>query len=183
MLIILVCVVIAGVAFLVISLRSKAAASECLETIALIDGAKQTWALESDSGPEAKPTWDDIYAYTGGFAGDGRTYPFRCPSGGIYVIGESAHPATCSVHGFLVCVFEQLSEHEAKGVPGAVVETLCSDGHKVKTRTDAGGRALVKAPPNQTAMVIISKPGYITVSNPIASLYSNISVALERVRK
>ena len=55
-------VVIAGAAFWMISLRSRAAASECWENIALINGGKQTWALESDSGPEAKPTWEDIYS-------------------------------------------------------------------------------------------------------------------------
>lgn len=172
---------VAGATVLVKSARKKVAASECSDNLERINGGKHTWALESGNDPGAKPTWDDICWYTG--VNGTNECPLRCPSGGTYVIGEVAHPAICSVHGFLIYAIEHLSGHETKGIPGAVVETLYSDGHKAKTCTDAIGRALVKAPEKQTATVIISKPGYVTVSNSIGSLYSNVSVALERVRK
>lgn len=171
-------IVIAGAAFLVKSARNRADVSECLDNLARIDGGKQTWAMQLGKPMEAKPTWDDICWYTGvNFKNE---CPLRCPSGGTYVIGEVAHPAICSLHGFIFFVVDPSSPPESNGVLGAVVETLWSDGHKVKTRTDAIGRALLKTPENQTAVVIISKPGYITITNSIGSLYSNVSVALVR---
>lgn len=178
-----ICIVIAGVAFLVITLRRRAAASECLENIELINGGKYEWALQSGSAPDAKPTWDDIYSYTGGFYGDGKIYPFRCPSGGTYAIGRIGYPAICSVHGFSIGVYERFSEYDANAITGAVVETLWSDGHKVKTRADDRGGVLVKAPSNQTATVIVSKPGFITVTTSIQSLLTDSSVTLQRARK
>lgn len=178
--IISVCVVIAGAAILVKTAQSKAAASACLENLALIDGGKQNWAWSIGKPSDATPTWDDICWYTANSADE---CPLRCPSGGTYAIGEVAHPSICSFHGFIFFVVGPSAGPEGYGIPGAVVETLWRDGHKVTTHSDALGRALVKAPENQTATVIISKPGYITISNSIESVYSNVSVALERAPK
>ena len=178
-----VCILIAGVALFLKSARSRASASACLENLALIDGAKQEWARDLGKPPDAKPNWEDVCAYTGMPPNDTNYCPMRCRSGGTYVIGEVAHPAICSVHGFILFVVDPSARPESNGILGALVETLWSDGHEIKTHTDAIGRALVKAPENQTAAVIISKLGFVTITNPIESLYSNVSVALQRAPK
>lgn len=180
-------VVIAGAAFLVISARSRAAASKCMYYLEVIRGAKYQWAKQLEKPMDAKPTWDDICWYTG--VGSTNECPFRCPSGGTYVIGKIGDLPICPVHGFVIFVGKPRSREDESDdvmdycIPGAVVETVWSNGHKVKTRTDAIGDALVKAPPNQTTTVIISKPGYVTATNSIEKLYFDEGVALEPVRK
>lgn len=182
-----ICVSIAGAASVVISARSKEAASGCLRNLGLIRGGKYYWAEKLRKPPDAKPTWDDIRDYTGSFPGDGEAYPFQCASGGTYTIGKLDALPICSIHGFIIYVGKPVSGNDdfmditTNCIPGAVVETVWSNGRKVWTRTDAIGEALVKAPPNQTATVIISKPGYVAVTNSIEKLYYDEGVALERV--
>lgn len=177
-----ICAAIACAAFLVISVRNKIRASECLKNIELLNGAKDEWTRESECGPDAKPTMEDICPYTGASC-PSNFCPIICPSGGTYTIGKVGCAPVCSFHGFSIGVYERISEYKGNVIAGAVVETVWSDGHKVKTLTDDIGGALVKAPPNQTATVIISKPGFTAVTNSIESLYTNAVVDLKPLRK
>lgn len=183
-----ICVVIAGAVLPVISAGSKNADSECIRNLALIRGAKEAWAQELGKPRDSRPAWGDICPYTGNSV-PSNACPIICASGGTYAIGKLDDLPICSVHGFVIYVGKSDSGKDQFGdittncIPGAVVETVWINGHRVKTCTDALGCALVKAPPNQTATVIISKPGYVAVTNSIEKLYFDGGVALEPVRK
>lgn len=72
-----------------------AAKNDCIYNLRMIDGAKQTWALEMGKQGTDTPTWSDIQPY---FAGTNAAMP-KCPSGGTYTIGAVNQRPTCSIPG------------------------------------------------------------------------------------
>jgi septal ring factor EnvC (AmiA/AmiB activator) len=68
-------------------------ANACINSLRLIDSAKQQWALENRKTADAVATVQDIAAYLRGGALS------KCPAGGNYTLNAvSAHP-TCSIPG------------------------------------------------------------------------------------
>jgi hypothetical protein len=67
----------------------------CINNLAFIQDAKQKWALETKPPTNATPTWDDLKPYSGGTT----NFPPKCPSGGVYTIGNLQTAPTCTVKG------------------------------------------------------------------------------------
>lgn len=76
--------------------RETAQKNACMNNLRLIDGAKQSWALENNKKATDVPTWDDIQPYLG--MGKLKSKP-RCPSGGEYTIGPVGELPRCSIPG------------------------------------------------------------------------------------
>jgi general secretion pathway protein G len=68
----------------------------CINNLRLIDGAKQTWALERNKTPDAVPTLQDILPYL-----PNQFFP-QCPGGGNYSINAVSNRPTCSIAGHLL---------------------------------------------------------------------------------
>ncbi|HLX68964.1 MAG TPA: hypothetical protein VKV04_04980 [Verrucomicrobiae bacterium] len=65
----------------------------CINNLRMIDGAKQTWALQNNKTPDAVPTPQDLIAYL-----PNQFFP-QCPAGGNYIINAVSNRPTCSVAG------------------------------------------------------------------------------------
>ena len=74
--------------------------NECINNLRLIDGAKQTWALEHDKTNSDIPTWADIQPYLGRSTND--NVMLKCPSGGLYSLGAVSNTPTCSIPGHVL---------------------------------------------------------------------------------
>jgi hypothetical protein len=72
----------------------------CINNLRQIDGAKGTWALEAKPPTNATPTWDDLKPYLGSGTNVGMLP--KCPSGGVYTIGNLQTAPTCSVKGHVL---------------------------------------------------------------------------------
>lgn len=76
--------------------RATAQRNTCINNLRLIDGAKQTWALENNKKNTDVPTWADIQP----FLSSGRSMKRpSCPGGGNYTIGSVGEPPRCSIPG------------------------------------------------------------------------------------
>jgi len=69
--------------------------NKCIDNLRLIDGAKQTWALEHKKSVFEIPTWIDIEPYLGRSSTD--YVVLKCPSGGTYTLGSVSNRPTCSI--------------------------------------------------------------------------------------
>ena len=67
----------------------------CINNLRLIDGAKQTWALENHKSETEIPTWTDIEPYLGRSSTD--HVVLKCPSGGTYTLCSVSNRPTCSI--------------------------------------------------------------------------------------
>jgi hypothetical protein len=67
----------------------------CINNLREIDGAKGAWALEKKPPTNATPTWDDLKPYFG--SGTNAGILPKCPSGGVYTIGNLQTAPTCTV--------------------------------------------------------------------------------------
>ena len=68
----------------------------CWNTLRIMEGAKDQWALENRRGTGSEVTGEEISPYLkDGFES------IRCPSGGQYTIARIGEPSSCSVHGAL----------------------------------------------------------------------------------
>lgn len=74
--------------------RNTAQATGCINNLRMIDGAKQTWALEKGMGPDATPTEDDLINY---IKKDSKGKIPGCPAQGVYTIGSVGVLPTCSL--------------------------------------------------------------------------------------
>lgn len=81
--------------------REYARRGTCVNNLRLLDGAKQTWALEAKASPQATPTEVSVAAYLGH---GGITYATLfsagvfCPDQRtvVYTIGSVAVPPSCT---------------------------------------------------------------------------------------
>lgn len=79
--------------------RETARKNTCINNLRLIDGAKQTWALESNSSPTATPNSSSIAPYLGRGGTAWTTLQAAgvfCPDSGTYTLGTVATTPTCS---------------------------------------------------------------------------------------
>jgi len=72
----------------------------CLNNLRQIDGAKATWALDTKAPTNATPTWEVIKPYLG--IGTNAGMLPKCPSGGVYTIGNLQIAPTCTVKGHVL---------------------------------------------------------------------------------
>jgi hypothetical protein len=72
--------------------RRTSPLNACINNLHQIDGAKEEWALEGRYTVGAKPSEADLAKFI-------RHGMNRCPSGGVYHIGEIGQNPTCSVEG------------------------------------------------------------------------------------
>ncbi len=79
--------------------RSGAVRSACINNLRQIDGAKNTWALETKADCNAVPTWENIQRYLG--RGPQGEIP-QCPQGGHYTIGNLQTAPSCSIKGHVL---------------------------------------------------------------------------------
>jgi hypothetical protein len=63
----------------------------CVNNFRLLDGAKQTWALEYGKTNKAAVKWDELRSYL--------KQPPVCPRGGAYLLGRVGEPPGCSLGG------------------------------------------------------------------------------------
>lgn len=73
--------------------RGVAQRNTCINNLRMIDGAKQTWALENNKTASDVPSWSDLRPYLG------RRGNPKCPQGGEYVIGSVGEKPRCSIPG------------------------------------------------------------------------------------
>jgi hypothetical protein len=66
--------------------------NSCIANLKIIEGAKATWALESEKLPEDIPLPEDLYGVT-------KYFPAApdCPDGGIYTLGRVDQKPMCSL--------------------------------------------------------------------------------------
>ncbi len=69
------------------------AQAACINNLRLIDGAKQTWALENNKTPDAIPGPQELAPYL-----QNQFFP-NCPGGGQYTINAVNRMPTCSIPG------------------------------------------------------------------------------------
>jgi prepilin-type N-terminal cleavage/methylation domain-containing protein len=77
-----------------IKAREISQKNACIANLKQIDGAKQTWALETRQITTATPNTTDLY---------GPTLYIRdtpaCPADGVYVLNTVANKPTCNISG------------------------------------------------------------------------------------
>jgi prepilin-type N-terminal cleavage/methylation domain-containing protein len=74
--------------------RETARKNTCINNLRLIDGAKQTWALETNAAKSASPASASLVSYIGR---PGATALPVCPSGGTYTMNAVSTGPTCSL--------------------------------------------------------------------------------------
>ncbi|MDB6112528.1 MAG: hypothetical protein JWR69_4278 [Pedosphaera sp.] len=77
----------------------RPASNYCINNLRQIDGAKQTWALETKAPSNAIPTWENVKPYLG--HGKEGVLP-KCPQGGVYTLGSVTNTPTCSIKGHVL---------------------------------------------------------------------------------
>ncbi len=78
--------------------RSEAARVQCANTLRILEGCKDQWAMEKGAGTNAVPTWDDLRDYLKGWG-----WPPQCPSGGRYTLGPVWELPSCSIPEHRAC--------------------------------------------------------------------------------
>jgi hypothetical protein len=76
--------------------QDQANANTCINNLRLIDGAKQTWALQNNKTADAVPTPQDLIPYL-----PNQFFP-QCPGGGNYTINAVSNRPTCSIAGHVM---------------------------------------------------------------------------------
>jgi hypothetical protein len=79
--------------------RSVAHMNSCINHLAQIDGAKQTWAQKNHKNANDVPTWNDLRPYFG--RGSDFT-TLVCPDGGTYTLGSLSEAPKCSIRGHVL---------------------------------------------------------------------------------
>ena len=74
--------------------RNTAQATGCINNLRMIDGAKQTWALEKGMGPDATPDNEALKPY---IKVDSHNNIPGCPAQGSYTINPVGNLPTCSL--------------------------------------------------------------------------------------
>ena len=80
--------------------RETGPKNTCINNLRLIDGAKQTWALEQNKSATEIPTWRDIETYLGRNPTD--HVVLKCPCGGTYTLHSVSNRPTCSIPGHVL---------------------------------------------------------------------------------
>ena len=83
-----------------LGVRSTNPTAACVNTLRMIESAKEQWALENNKTTNDIPTWKVLSPYFGR-PGETNNLP-RCPLGGEYIIGKIGEPPKCSLGGYHV---------------------------------------------------------------------------------
>ena len=67
----------------------------CINNLRMLDGAKQTWALEHQRTNGDVPAWADIQVYLD--PSTNNRIVLKCPVGGIYTLGAMSNKPVCSI--------------------------------------------------------------------------------------
>src|SRR5262245_473272 len=76
--------------------RVTSASLGCVNNLRMIDGCKQTWALNMSKTNNELPSWEDLRAYLPDRWTNAKP---TCPAGGVYVIGRLDETPRCSLGG------------------------------------------------------------------------------------
>lgn len=78
--------------------RETARKNTCIDNLRLIDGAKQSWALEANADATATPSEGGIAPYLGRAANakDLAAAGVKCPDSGTYTLGTVESKPSCS---------------------------------------------------------------------------------------
>ena len=151
--------------------------SLCIVHLQEIDAGKEQWALENNKDTNAVPTWKDLNSYlANALYGDGEKEELHCPAGGVYTIGRIGVFSTCSIpkHKYFPGELDVGVETEnGSNLVGATVELLDASGHKAISQTDRNGGAYITTWTNAALFVIVSKAGYVTVSNTLEAIWNS----------
>src|SRR5437016_4173312 len=71
--------------------RTTPAMNYCVNTLRMLDGAKQQWVLENRRSPGDSVSWNDITPYL--------KMPLVCSRGGTYILGRVGELPRCSTGG------------------------------------------------------------------------------------
>jgi hypothetical protein len=151
----------------------------CIVHLQVIQASKQQWALENGKDSNAVPTWKDLNSYlANSLYADGEKEELHCPAGGVYTIGRVGVFPTCSIpqHKYEYVSNEfgvEVETENGSNLVGATVELLDASGHKAISQTDRNGGAYIKTWTNADLLVIVSKPGYVTVSNTAEAIWNS----------
>lgn len=175
--------IIGGVVAWAMHVRAIAAVADCIHSLTVIDGTKRQWALDHDADSNTVPALKDLIV-----CGVPLDSPYackyaHCPSGGKYTIGRVDDFPICSVHGLPLCTYEhEWGEHYHR-VQGVDVAVLYGGGRRLVVRTSKNGDALIKPSilSNAPVAIVISKQGYMSVSNSLQFFRSNPGVELKLV--
>lgn len=75
-----------------ISARERSRANACRSNLRQIQAAKEQWAMATNQGPTAEPSWANLVP-------EFIQQQPSCPSGGNYTIGNMSTNPTCSIGG------------------------------------------------------------------------------------
>ena len=160
----------------------------CIYNLQVIEAGKEQWALENNKDTNAVPTWKDLNPFLINTLIDEHDKgELHCPAGGIYTLGRIGVFPTCSIpqHKYEYAYNKFGVEVEAENgsnLVGAIVVLLDASGHKTVSQTDRNGEAFIEAWTNTTIIVIVSKPGYATVSNTLEAVWHSYKpLQLKRV--
>src|SRR5215472_3517337 len=79
--------------------RETARKNTCINNLRLIDGAKQTWALENNASPTSTPSGGAVAPYLGRggtAAASLASAGVKCPDQGVYNLNSVAAKPSCS---------------------------------------------------------------------------------------
>ncbi len=151
----------------------------CIFHLQVIEAGKEQWALENNKDTNAVPTWKDLNSYlANALYADGEKDELHCPAGGVYTIGRVGVFPTCSIqqHIYEYTPSEFGLEVEAENgsnLVGAIVVLLDASGRKAVSHAGRDGVAFINTWTNAVLFVIVSKPGYVTVSNTLETIYNS----------
>ncbi len=151
----------------------------CIYNLQVIDAGKLQWALENNKDSNAVPTWKDLNPFLiNTLIDEHEKDELQCPAGGVYTIGRVGVFPTCSIpqhkYEYVSNEFDVGVETEnGSNLVGATVELLDVSGHRAVSQTDRNGGAYIKTWTNADLLVIVSKPGYVTVSNTAEAIWNS----------
>lgn len=74
--------------------RITKSSNPCINSLRVLDGAKQQWSLENHKTNNEAVTWEDIRPYLGPTGAQQKPV---CPEGGIYTLGRVNESPKCSI--------------------------------------------------------------------------------------
>ena len=163
----------------------RSAAHECIHNLKVIEGLKQTWAMEYHGNADSRPTWEDLSPYRAKEQiSDAAGKFIHCPKSGVYTIGTVGQNAQCSLTGHdlnLDPLSVWIRDEEGLPVEGAIVEVLDASGRRTKMHTDKIGHCRVDTWPNKPLFATIQKVNFLCISNTIKSVF--MIAQLRRLKK
>jgi hypothetical protein len=151
----------------------------CIVNLQVIEASKEQWALENNKDSNAVPTWKDLNPFLiNTLIDEHEKDELHCPAGGVYTIGRVGVFPTCSIpqHIYEYTPSEfglEVESENGSNLVGATVELLDASGRKAVSHAGRDGVAFINTWTNAVLFVIVSKPGYVTVSNTLEAIWNS----------